>query len=170
MDKNDKQHDPKSLQKKWARTRSRLRAELGEDIFMSWFERVEIEAINGSTAHLSVPTPFLRKWLKSHYNDRLLRCCGAEFKGVRQVEFRVRQPHDSANIAAQKESGERAIDSAGLALSTSAAGLADVATGYDGIEGSPLDRRLTFEAFVVGASNRLVHAVAREVAGRRSAG
>lgn len=164
VDKNDNQHDPKSLKKKWARTRSRLRAELGEDIFMSWFERVEIEGIIGSTAHLSVPTPFLRKWLKSHYNDRLLRCCGAEFKGVQQVEFRVRQPHDSAAIAAQKESGERATASAGPALSTSAGPLVGVATGIDGIEGSPLDRRLTFEAFVVGASNRLVHAVAREVA------
>ncbi|MFQ5625285.1 MAG: chromosomal replication initiator protein DnaA [Methyloligellaceae bacterium] len=164
VDKNDKEHDPKNLQKKWERTRTRLRAELGEDIFMSWFGRVELDAVNGSIAHLSVPTPFLRKWLKSHYKERLLRCCSAEFKEVQQVEFRVRQPHDSADIAAQKEAYEQEIPSEVIALSTSGTASADVATGYDGFDGSPLDRRLTFDAFVVGTSNRLVHAAAKEVA------
>ena len=165
MDKNDKQHDSKNLQKKWTRTRSRLRAELGEDIFKSWFGRVELEAVKGSTAHLSVPTSFLRKWLKSHYYDRLLSCCDAEFKGVQQVEFRVRQPHDSADIATQQKFGDQTIPSAGHTLSATAGSpLGDATTGYDGFEGSPLDRRLTFEAFVVGSSNRLVHAAAREVA------
>ena len=37
-------------------------------------------------------------------------------------------------------------------------------TGYGGFEGSPLDPRLTFGSFVVGASNRLAYAAAQEVA------
>ncbi len=164
VDNNDNQHDPKSLQKKWERTRTRLRAELGEDIFKSWFGRVELEAIHGTTAHLSVPTPFLRKWLKSHYKERLLSCCSAEFKDVLQVEFRVRQPHDSADIVAQKEPSERVTPSEVIARATTGVMSGGVATGYDGFEGSPLDRRLVFDAFVVGASNRLVHAAAKEVA------
>ncbi|GAH01622.1 unnamed protein product, partial [marine sediment metagenome] len=41
---------------------------------------------------------------------------------------------------------------------------ADVATGYEGFEGSPLDRHLNFDGFVIGSSNRLVHAAAKEVA------
>ena len=39
----------------------------------------------------------------------------------------------------------------------------DVATGTDDIQGSPLDRRCTFESFQVGSSNQLAHAAAREV-------
>jgi chromosomal replication initiator protein len=38
-------------------------------------------------------------------------------------------------------------------------------TGYGGFEGSPLDPRLSFTSFVVGASNRLAYAAAQEVAG-----
>jgi chromosomal replication initiator protein len=37
------------------------------------------------------------------------------------------------------------------------------ATSAEGFEGSPLDRRFTFATFVVGTSNRLVHAAAQEV-------
>lgn len=165
VNKDDQEYDPKSLQKKWERTRTRLRAELGEDIFKSWFGRVELEAVNGSTAHLSVPTPFLRKWLKSHYNERLLSCCNAEFKGVERVEFRVRQPHDSAAVSVPVEAPGEAIQSGIKAFSASRGATAAGATiGYEGFEGSPLDRGLTFGAFVIGSSNRLVHAAAREVA------
>ena len=165
MNKDEHKNDPKSLQKKWERTRSRLRAELGEDIFKSWFGRVELEAVNGPTAHLSVPTPFLRKWLKSHYNERLLSCCNAEFKGVEQVEFRVRQPHDSAAVSAPAEAPGGTVHSEIKKLSASRGAItAGAAGGVDGFDGSPLDRDLTFGAFVVGSSNRLVHAAAREVA------
>ncbi len=163
VNKNGQEHDPKSLKKKWERTRSRLRAELGEDIFKSWFGRVELEAVKDSTVHLSVPTPFLRKWLKSHYNERLLSCCNAEFKGMEHVEFRVRQPHDSTAASAPMDGGgARAGGNVRSALHDKVP--AGAAGGYDGFEGSPLDRGLTFGAFVVGSSNRLVHAAAREVA------
>lgn len=168
VNKKDKGHDPKALQTKWERTKSRLQAELGEDIFKSWFGRVELEAINGTTAHLSVPTPFLRKWLKSHYNDRLLRCCNAEFNGIDHVEFRVRQPHDANDALLQRGNAQsqRQPDALRSVISRVPAAVTarDVATGYEGFEGSPLDRRLTFEGFVVGSSNRLAHAAAKEVA------
>src|SRR4030065_2808943 len=42
-------------------------------------------------------------------------------------------------------------------------------TGYGGFEGSPLDPRLSFASFVVGASNRLACAAAQEVAAAFSA-
>ena len=103
VDKNEKGHDPKTLSTKWERTKSRLQAELGEDIFKSWFGRVELEVINGTTVHLSGPTPFLKKWLKSHYNDRLQQCCNAEFSNIDHVEFRVRQPHDANDPGLQRE-------------------------------------------------------------------
>ena len=43
-----------------------------------------------------------------------------------------------------------------------------VAAVHDALGGSPLDPRLTFETFVVGRSNTLAHAAAKQVAqGRR---
>ena len=41
------------------RVRARLRAQVGEDVFNSWFARLELEEIVDDKAHLSVPTRFL---------------------------------------------------------------------------------------------------------------
>jgi len=56
----------------WARVKQRLRAELGEDVFSSWFARVEFVSTDGLSVELSVPTRFLKSWIVSHYQDRLI--------------------------------------------------------------------------------------------------
>ena len=166
VEKKENEQDPRTLQKKWDRTKSRLRAELGEDIFKSWFARVKLEGIKDSIAHFSVPTPFLKKWLRSHYNDRLLHCCSAEFGDIEQIEFRVRRPHDSSDATIQQDAPRRSggADTIPIRQPNAGANGGDAATGYQDFEGSPLDRRLTFDGFVVGSSNRLVHAAATEIA------
>ena len=58
----------------WNRVRERLKSNVGDDIFNSWFARMELEAIEGDTVRLSVPTRFLKSWVQSHYADRLLAC------------------------------------------------------------------------------------------------
>ena len=59
-------------QERWSRVKDRLRFELGEDIFSSWFIRMEFETLDKEAVRLSVPTRFLRKWIQSHYADRVL--------------------------------------------------------------------------------------------------
>lgn len=151
---------------KWRRIQSRLRAELGEDVFTSWFGRVELEAYDGRVMQVSVPTKFLRNWLQSHYSDRLLACCSAELtSGVDRLEFRVRQPHDAAT--AERRNAERGAPKAEAPrLAGFRAGeplSRDARTGWEGFEGSPLDARFSFGSFVVGAPNRLAHAAALQV-------
>jgi chromosomal replication initiator protein len=156
-----------NIEGKWTRIQSRLRAELGEDVFTSWFGRVELEACDGRVVQVSVPTKFLKTWLQSHYSDRLLASCKAELNGVDRLEFRVRQPHDAA--AAERRPVERAAPRIETPRPVAApakaeeASLKDVRTGCEGFEGSPLDPRFTFGSFVVGAANRLAHAAAFQV-------
>lgn len=50
-------------QERWQRVKERLRAELGEDIYTSWFGRMEFEAVEAGAVRVSVPTRFLRKWI-----------------------------------------------------------------------------------------------------------
>ncbi|MEX2167591.1 MAG: chromosomal replication initiator protein DnaA [Methyloceanibacter sp.] len=145
----------------WARVKSRLRGELGEDVFASWFRGVELERVDGEVAHLTVATRFLRNWLRSHYYDFVLRLARAEWPEVERVEFKVRQPH--FGIEAPKEQRQR--PSQPLPASESPSLPMPLRTGYGGFEGSPLDPRLTFASFLVGVSNRLAHAAAQEVAG-----
>lgn len=47
----------------WSRVKERLRAELGEAIYTSWFARMELEGQDPETARISVPTRFLKSWI-----------------------------------------------------------------------------------------------------------
>src|SRR6185295_16501849 len=64
------------------KVRAMLRAQLGDDIFMSWFHTLEFESFEAGTVKFSVPVKFLRTWIQSHYSEDLLACCRAEFKGA----------------------------------------------------------------------------------------
>lgn len=150
---------------KWRRVQARLRAELGEDVFTSWFGRMELDSCEAGTLTVSVPTKFLRNWLQSHYADRLLACCSAEMTGVNQVEFRVRLPHDAA-LAERRRHDQMPPKPMAAKLDGAKSDetrLSDSRTGWDGFEGSPLEARFTFSSFLVGASNRLAHAAALQV-------
>ena len=47
----------------WMRIRRRLRAELGEEVFSSWFGCLELDALSDQDIFLSVPTKFLKSWI-----------------------------------------------------------------------------------------------------------
>src|SRR5690606_10339731 len=74
------------------KVRKMLRAQLGEDVYTSWFHSMEFEHFDGKTVRVTVPVKFLKNWIQSHYSEALLRCCAAEFEGVERVEVALRQP------------------------------------------------------------------------------
>ena len=155
-------------QERWQRVKAKLRAEVGEDIFQSWFARMDLERIDDSTATLSVPTRFLKSWIQSHYADRVLACWQHEFADIRKIDVSVR----SAVIrtappkpkAPELPEPHRNSQAARLDMGELRAAYAPVSTGHDALGGSPLDLRLTFESFVIGRSNTLAHAAAKQVA------
>src|SRR5215471_9060229 len=77
-------------QELWLRVKERLRAELGEDVFSSWFARMECDSVEPDTVKLSVPTRFLRSWIQSHYAEKLLACWQAELPTVSRIELTMR--------------------------------------------------------------------------------
>ena len=108
----------------WARVKSRLRAELGEDVFASWFRGIEVEQVDGEVVHLTVATRFLRNWLRSHYYDFVLRLSRAEWPDVERVEFRVRQPHFGADIPKEPPRLRRSPEPPAAEVGAAAAALA----------------------------------------------
>ena len=48
-----------SEQERWSRVKGRLRSTVGEDVYTSWFARMDLEAVQDESVHLSVPTRFL---------------------------------------------------------------------------------------------------------------
>ena len=77
-------------QERWLRVKARLRAEVGEEVFKSWFAAMDIVVVDSDTVRLSVPTRFLKSWVQSHYADKLLACWKAELPTVREIDVIVR--------------------------------------------------------------------------------
>ena len=65
-------------QDRWLRVKERLRVEVGEDVYSSWFARLELDTIVDDAIKLSVPTRFLKSWIQSHYAEKLLGCWQSE--------------------------------------------------------------------------------------------
>jgi chromosomal replication initiator protein len=154
-------------QERWQRVKERLRAEVGEDIFQSWFTRMELDCIEDITARLSVPTRFLKSWIQSHYIDRVLACWQQEMREVQKIDVNVRSAvirTVAPKVKAPEFAEIRDPRMPRLDIGDLRAAYAPVSSGHDALGGSPLDLRLTFESFVVGRSNTLAHAAAKQVA------
>ena len=155
-------------QERWLRVKDRLRIEVGEDIYLSWFARMELDAVEVETIKLSVPTRFLKSWIQSHYAEKLLACWQSEQPATTRIELTVRsaairplapKPKLAEAIPPMREGKANGHEPRGLPP--------PISTVHEGLGGSPLDPRLTFEAFVVGRSNTLAHAAALQVARAR---
>jgi len=158
-------------QDRWSRVKSRLRTTVGEDVYTSWFARMDLESVHDESVHLSVPTRFLKSWIQAHYTDRVLSCWQAEMPEVHRIDLTVRSAIRAAapvkEVAAPIEA-RPVVRSEGRPAELRSFATAPVSANHDALGGSPLDPRLTFASFVVGRSNTLAHAAARQVAeGRR---
>ena len=153
-------------------SRTGSRSSVGDDVYSSWFARMDLENVQRESVRLSVPTTFLRSWIQAHYAERVLTCCQAEMPEVHRIELTVRSamrpaaPVKEAPVALEARRMEPANGRPMLELRSTAS--APVSANHDALGGSPLDPRLTFASFVVGRSNTLAQAAARQVAeGRR---
>jgi len=158
-------------QDRWTRVKDRLRAEVGDDVYSSWFARMELDGSEGDTVKLSVPTRFLKSWIQSHYAERVLACWQAEQPGFSRIELTVRsavirtlppklKPAETPTYS--RETREGKVNGSDLRHS-----VGPISAVHEALGGSPLDPRLTFETFVVGRSNTLAHAAAKQVAQAR---
>ncbi len=154
----------------WSRVKGRLRAEVGDDIYSSWFARMDLEGLDEQTVRLSVPTRFLKSWIQSHYAERVLACWQAEQASVGRIELSVRsgvlrplapKPAPVQSVAAHHNGQAVRFNGDHRTVSS------PLSSAHDALGGSPLDPRLTFETFVLGRSNTLAHAAAKQVASAR---
>jgi chromosomal replication initiator protein len=160
-----KQHVTTSTdQDRWQRIKKRLCFEFGEDVFSSWFGRVELESVDRGVVRLSVPTIFLHKWIQSRYVDRLLAHWQVEERAISRLELSVRsvaiRPASKLKPAEPAAANElREMTAQGGERRTSLS----LVSMNSALGGLPLDPRLTFETFIVGRSNTLAHAAAKQI-------
>jgi len=149
-----------ALKAGWARVAQRLKGELGDDLFNSWFARMDAEDFSRGQLTVSVPTRFLKSWIENHYASKLRKVTETEFKGLQAIIVRVRQQGEAAR--ATQADGTRPAQAE---RSTVAAQQIQALLTADR---ESVDESQTFDNFVVGSSNQLAHAAVMRVAGAAS--
>jgi chromosomal replication initiator protein len=159
------------------RVSARLKAQVGPDVFASWFGRLKLHSVSKSLVRLSVPTTFLKSWINNRYLDLITSLFQQEDAEILKVEILVRtatrgirpgsvdeaiveQPAPQAQPR-RSAGGPQPVASAVASVTASA----QPRVQHTGpLFGSPLDPRYTFDAFVEGTSNRVALAAARTIA------
>ena len=145
------------------RVRARLRAAVGEDVFNSWFARLELEEVVDDKAHLSVPTRFLCSWIQSNYAEKILDTFKSESPQIARLHFTVRingQARPRLAPAVEASAPEAEADPAPTLKIHR-----DLQPPRgDALSGSALDPKMTFDNFVPGASNEIALGIAKQVA------
>jgi chromosomal replication initiator protein len=85
----------KELEAQWQRVCDRLRKEIGDKAFKTWFGEVELgemKDVKDGKLRLYAPTRFVRDWVARHYGDRVLAYWQAVNTEVKQVEVNLTPP------------------------------------------------------------------------------
>ncbi|MDE1995727.1 MAG: chromosomal replication initiator protein DnaA, partial [Rhizobiaceae bacterium] len=159
------------------RVSARLKAQVGPDVYASWFARLKLHSVSKSVVRLTVPTTFLKSWINNRYLDLITTLFQAEDAEILKVEILVRtatrpgaKPCADEQVVAPEPASvaqiRRAPQPAGqvVAHAVAAAAAARPTTAGAPLFGSPLDSRFTFDTFVEGSSNRVSLAAAKTIA------
>ncbi|GIT92782.1 chromosomal replication initiator protein DnaA [Jannaschia pagri] len=120
----------------WAAAKRGISDEVGAHNYKAWIEPLTFQQIDDGTLHLGSPTDFIGKWVGQNFSEVILRHVSAAGDPVTRL----------------------------LCSATPATAAAPRAQHAQVRSENALDKRFTFDSFVVGKSNELAHAAARRVA------
>jgi len=134
----------------WGEVRAKLQSTLGEAAYTNWIEPLRLIKTEGKVAVFATPTKFIGNWVNRNYGVRICELMRREGEQIDRLEF-------SVQTACAKPSNGKTKPPKEFIEQPPKASQSDLPT-------SPLDKRLTFDQFVVGQPNELAHAAARRVA------
>ncbi|WP_325052680.1 DnaA N-terminal domain-containing protein, partial [Sinorhizobium meliloti] len=106
-EKHDMRHDAL-----FERVSARLKAQVGPDVFASWFGRLKLHSVSKSVVRLSVPTTFLKSWINNRYLDLITTLVQQEDSEILKVEILVRTATRGHRPTAPEESVAAAAEAA----------------------------------------------------------
>ena len=130
----------------WTKLKISLKKSIGENNFNNWLSPINFSYVDDDMAVFTVPTNFLGNYVSQNWGELITEQISSENNKISRIKFEVdtksnnfgdSQPSSPAQINVQKDNE---------------------------LAGAQLDKRFTFDAFVVGKPNELAHAAARRVA------
>ncbi len=170
----------RAMEDMWIKCCHRLRSELGEEVFSSWFGSLKLESVAAGRATFTISTRFLKSWVETHYQEKIIAALNAEHAGVVAIQIAVRANGVAVRPVANDLMAKAAAIAVSVGATETAGSYAQVAMfdattrrpsprvegrgAFEQLCGSPLDRRLTFSSFLVGRGNQLAFNAAERVA------
>ncbi len=125
----------------WGQVRQQLQQIVGANNYSTWIEPLEFSDLQNGVATFLVPTQFIGNWVRRNFSDQIKQQLNTSGFPVSRVEFSLSKRAPVAKTAAAVSKPKSKAD----------------------LPGAPLDKRLTFDSFVVGKPNELAHAAAKRV-------
>mgnify|MGYP002857013887 CR=1 FL=1 len=146
-----------NIPESWEKIRMRLKKEYGRATYTSWIKHLDLQNVEGSQVVLSVPTRFIKEWIQNNYHRTIESFWQQECDNTYRVDLIVRPK------ANDDKPESRPFTASGVDVSGQNIDVLSVAKDMESF-GSPLDRRFTFDNFVVGDSNQLAFAASKALA------
>ncbi|MDG1678375.1 MAG: chromosomal replication initiator protein DnaA [Tateyamaria sp.] len=133
----------------WEQLKHRLLKTVGQNNYKTWIEPLNFRDLKDGIAAFEVPTNFMGNYVSQNFSDLILYEIKNQNSDIRRLRFMV---------STQAKGGLSAVDT-----STNLEKPESHKTARTTLATAPLDRRFTFNSFVVGKPNELAHAAARRV-------
>lgn len=138
-------------QDQWGQLKQDLLKTIGKSNYKSWIEPLELSHVEEGVATFAVPTSFVGNYVSQKYGDQILYHARSISPDIRRVHFQV--PANSAGRPTARAPSPRPAADAKAPAQRDAS-----------MPAAPLDKRFSFDTFVVGKPNELAHAAAKRVA------
>jgi chromosomal replication initiator protein len=139
----------------WGQLQDILRASVGKNNYTNWIGPLSFIGAKNGVASFSVPTNFLGNYVSQNFGDMIVYQAQQAGHDIQRVHFTVLK---TGAVETSKQHASVAPKPDVQVSSPKPSKTPDV------LAGAPLDKRFTFDTFVVGKPNELAHAAARRVA------
>ncbi len=132
----------------WKAVLGEMELSLTRSNFVTWFKNTSIVARDHSSIVVSVPNGFIKEWLENKFNKHILQSIRVLTPEIREVKYSIGKP----KLEATRPDISRIILEKELEEKTSAP------TDSDIDRATNLNKRYSFESFVVGSNSEMAHA------------
>ena len=136
----------------WGAMREGLKAYVGANNYTNWIEPMVFDAFDQGVARFNVPTRFFGNFVSQNFGDQIIYHMNRSGAPVDRLEFAAAALDGAKAMSDDPKTPDPAKSEAKTGV-----------TRADGLAGGQVDKRFTFETFVVGKPNALAHAAARHV-------
>jgi chromosomal replication initiator protein len=135
----------------WSNVKQRLLKTVGQNNFTTWIDPLMLAQSSSGIAVLNVPTTFFGNYVSQNFADLIVHEMRAFDDTISRLKFEVAQAR-SKPVTRQTDAIAQSSPKTTRPANTSS------------VYTAPLERRFSFDSFVVGKPNELAHAAAKRVA------